>query len=258
MINLPTKSWFDVVKVTFLVIVLGVSTGYVMANWSAPSFTAPDCPASEPACNPPINVSTTDQVKPGGIGATKLTADFGGFSQAVFIGFIGDSSVNIPKSNGTLYYYNDAFKPTPGAVLTAADTSGKVVWGAGGGLSGVYIKRAGMNRSSSSDVQVERCNNNSGDHDCTLVDCKANDDSSLGRCVYKTFAGKSVNDVELLCNQTNGQYDVAISGSATNLKTKGKLFAVDPISDATGVPIGYRCIDVSKTGGECVVACAKR
>jgi hypothetical protein len=260
MINLRTKSWFDFLKIGFLAIVLGIGTGYVLAvDWTPPPGPGPGCDDSIAACNPPINVSATDQIKEGGIGAFKLTADFGGISNTLFVGFIGDDAAHIDKSNGTIYYYNDAFKPNVGDVLTAADTSGKVVWGAGGGLSGLYVKRAPMDADRTSTTQVESCTNNTSEsHPCDFIDCKPND-AGTGICKYKTITGKSVKQVDLYCNQTNGQYDMAISGSAVDQQTKGKLFTVEPIADAAGTSIvGFTCIDVSKRGGQCIVVCSKR
>ena len=55
----------DSIKFIAVVLVIGLAVGYAFAWNTPPSSTAPDCPASNPACNPPINVGANFQAKAG-------------------------------------------------------------------------------------------------------------------------------------------------------------------------------------------------
>ena len=50
-------------------VIISLSIKTILADWEAPPNPPPGCPASEPACNTPINVGSGEQVKSGKLGA---------------------------------------------------------------------------------------------------------------------------------------------------------------------------------------------
>ena len=55
------------ILLTVGVLALSLAIGYLAFGWTEPPASPPTCPSTEPACNTPINVSTTTQTKRGGL-----------------------------------------------------------------------------------------------------------------------------------------------------------------------------------------------
>lgn len=88
------------------VLALGISSGinYALAA-IAPTAAYPNCPASDPACNTPINVSTTNQIKNGGLGVGTFLASLAAqFKQSVTVDKLAGTGERLTcsDSNGTL------------------------------------------------------------------------------------------------------------------------------------------------------------
>lgn len=66
------KTWshkiIEIFKVVIVVAVLTIGVSYALADWTAPRFAAPTCPPGDSGCEPPIDVSSVNQVKAGGVG----------------------------------------------------------------------------------------------------------------------------------------------------------------------------------------------
>lgn len=84
----------------FTGLLLGAFAISAMANWSAPSFTPPDCPSTTPGCNEPVNIGSIGQIKTGNLGIGGLIS-------------IGGGGINTPVA---------------GYVLTAIDSAGNAKW----------------------------------------------------------------------------------------------------------------------------------
>ncbi|MFZ2603503.1 MAG: hypothetical protein WAX79_05845 [Candidatus Omnitrophota bacterium] len=76
-----SKKFFTLPNIISVVVISSLSAGVflVFADWSAPPTAAPNCPASEPGCNLPLNVSGAGQIKAGGLtlGANLNPSDTG-------------------------------------------------------------------------------------------------------------------------------------------------------------------------------------
>jgi len=62
------KKIVEFAKIAITVAVLTIGTGYALADWTAPRYSPPTCPAGDVGCDAPINVSRPSQVKAGGLG----------------------------------------------------------------------------------------------------------------------------------------------------------------------------------------------
>jgi hypothetical protein len=277
--KLNTSTLLQKIKFGILAVVVGLSIGFVYADWTAPLAGAPTCDgAADPACNPPIHVGNQSQTKIGG-----LVLNTGGAKAGlqvplgkVLIGYTGADEITAASElknpakldiNGQIRIRGGS--PGVGKVLVS-DAEGLATWGDGAPSGGFIYTVNGVMQSggptTDTIADIERCNNSTGDHDCTQIDCKPNDGSSVGRCDYKSFTGRKVSETKVYCaKNTDGGYDLAISASAINQKTKGKLFAIEPItteacnedrSACVNIAYGYKCSDMSRTGGSCFVTCA--
>jgi len=76
-----SKKFLTLSNIISVVIISSLSTGVFLAfaDWSAPPTAPPECPASEPGCNLPLNVSGAGQIKAGGLtlGANLNPSDIG-------------------------------------------------------------------------------------------------------------------------------------------------------------------------------------
>ena len=54
-------------KIIILALFIAVGTGYIFADWSAPTSTPPTCVAGTPGCDAPLNVGYGGQVKQGNL-----------------------------------------------------------------------------------------------------------------------------------------------------------------------------------------------
>ncbi|MFA6295345.1 MAG: hypothetical protein WC666_02900 [Candidatus Paceibacterota bacterium] len=105
---------------------LGAFTLSALANWTAPTFSPPDCPASEPACNAPINVGSQSQYKKGafGIGSSGIGAS-SVMPEGVIFDVFGTGVINkLFTSSITI----TGGSPSAGKVLTALDEYGNATW----------------------------------------------------------------------------------------------------------------------------------
>jgi hypothetical protein len=62
------KKIIEFAKIAITVAVLAIGTSYALADWTAPRYSPPTCPAGDAGCDAPINVSRPSQVKAGGLG----------------------------------------------------------------------------------------------------------------------------------------------------------------------------------------------
>ena len=58
---------FQAAKIIILALFIAVGTGYIFADWSAPTSTPPTCVAGTPGCDAPLNVGYGGQVKQGNL-----------------------------------------------------------------------------------------------------------------------------------------------------------------------------------------------
>jgi len=72
-------SYIQSFKIIVLALLVAVGTGYLFADFSAPTQAPPGCPAGSPGCDAPVNVSATAQAKNGSLtlGASTPASDTG-------------------------------------------------------------------------------------------------------------------------------------------------------------------------------------
>src|SRR3989337_368142 len=71
---------------SIVIISLFIGVIFVYADWTPHPASAPTCPDSEPACNPPINTGSQSQYKAGAFGIGGVLR---GYSGAIFDGSVG-------------------------------------------------------------------------------------------------------------------------------------------------------------------------
>ena len=112
---------------SIVIISLFIGVIFVYADWTPQPASAPTCPDSEPACNPPINVGSQSQYKEGAFGIGGVLR---GYSGAIFDGNVGigtaspgaklDVSGQIKSSSGGFVFPDGTIQAT--AVSVAAST----------------------------------------------------------------------------------------------------------------------------------------
>jgi hypothetical protein len=73
--TMKTKTIFSKIAVLVLGLGMAVAVSYVSADWTAPTTSAPLCPAGSPGCDAPVNVGTVGQVKDGSLSVNAFIAN---------------------------------------------------------------------------------------------------------------------------------------------------------------------------------------
>lgn len=145
----PQKIIRPILLISFSLI-LSLGVGYALAQWTGPSTGPTGCAVGDDRCNPPLNISSANQTKTGGL---TVGGPAGGFlvnANAIITGNLGIGSIfnstNPPGApldvdgghiiiRGT-YDHSDplagglvtTYTAGPNKVLTALDTTGTAVW----------------------------------------------------------------------------------------------------------------------------------
>ncbi len=142
-----SKKFFTLPNIISVVIISSLSAGvlWVFADWSAPPTASPNCPASEPGCNLPLNVSGAGQIKAGGLtlGANLNPSDTG---LIVLNGNVGIGTASPGQKltvAGIVESASGGIKFPDGTIQTSAATAGTNYWALSG--SSLYPNQTSYN-----------------------------------------------------------------------------------------------------------------